>query len=1183
MTDVWDFSSLLNSWSRAKTPARQQPETFAEISEQMQKELDEISSQIALLDTDDPATLSSLHLLTPPPQNVPVVEPATPPSEPVTVKKEKASTPSRLPPLTKSTKTFSTPKPVRTKESLPLRVKEPMQTHAKKTYRARALPPPGSPVFKATPDRLSVVNFSLSTQYVLKFTLQNLTTKSRGFQVRGPKDPAFSFRVVEDVETSLIRPGLHLTFEVTFFPTEPRDYEGSILILAGEGDPPTAVSLYCYRDPPDLVLPDIVDLGATLVHSVKEGTFTVTNQGGIAFFSFYSVTGREDSLIFTDGAFSVNPSQFQLDRGQSVDVNIRFKPTSEAEHSASFEIRARHFPQKFFCMAKGYAAVPKMRFAMCNEDRLLLPFLPADVNTTKQIEVINEADVAYMFHVQLVRPKETSQAELVVLYPEAETTAIKTGRTPFSVSPVSGLLGAKGSVTLNITFSPKMFAFYRENIVLFADRIPDEMGTKGTRKMLTIAAEGTTGPPSVSIQPPLVLFNNVIPKTPTRQSIDVVNESYLNVKLQWRKSDVISPSPVVFDVKPKERTEVELCCSLSKNIPILQSQGSEIFKHQPHLGDNRVIVPSENNIPRPPSSQNYTISFSPLAKNNPPELADQKIPEEAGEEETEPADDDEMPNIFGLRQWRSYVDSSRKGPMILGPHELDIQENVGHVTEEMALQADSFTQMNFTYSATISPPVVSVEPPILDFGSVVTGETGTKVLTLVNSVSASIGYTIEYPDSEEWTVDLVEGLIEGENKVEIPISLKCSQHTALSSMITVHTFWATPEGNPMEHLPTQSYDVPVYCVFDNPIVKVDGCVNDIGKIFPTLEYSAPMKLTLLNPFPPTYFHFEVPEAKPIERHEEEEEEEESQPKTYPDISPGSGVLEQGEPIDALVTARFSELGHQVLPFTVSFLEGKFVTQCAVVAEVIPPKLNLVTPSVDFSSDFVICNRSHSAVVVTNDCGVDSTIRVEMIDDCNGVFSLDDASTKTVSDRAEVAVSCYSEIHGDYYGKLKLIIEDAWQHEEIIIPMHVKALGSFFGFQTHTLGYTKGVDSDFVSFGANIEQSDQKIIRRLTLQNFSAEAITVDWSLENLVVGRTYADLDINVELDGTVKVNITETPDASLQDPFSLTTERSVVEAHNKTVIVVEFIPKEVGTFRGLITAKSGEFAHTLGLFANVV
>ena len=1177
MTDVWDFSSLLDSWSRAQTPAGQQLESFAEISEQMQKELDEISSQIALLDTDDPATLSSLQLLTPPPQTVPVVEPSTPPPEPVTVKKEKASTPSRLPPLTKTNKSFATPKPTRVKEIVQPRAKELIQTRAKKTYRARYVPPPGAPVFKATPDKLSVVNFSLSTPYVMKFTLQNLTTKSRGFQVRGPKDPAFSFRVVEDVDTSLIRPGLHLTFEVTFFPTEPRDYEGSILILAGDGDPPTAVSLYCYRDPPQLVMPDIVDLGATLVHSVKEGSFTVTNQGGIAFFSFFSVTGREDSLIFTDGAFSLTPSQFQLDRGQSVDINIRFKPGSEGDHSASLEIRAQHFPQKFFCMAKGYAAVPKMRFAICNEDRLLLPFLPADANTTRQIEIVNEADVAYMFHVQLVRPKEATRAELVLLYPETDTTSVK-GRTPFSVSPASGLLGAKGSVTLNITFSPKMFAFYRENIVIFADRIPDEVGTKGTRKMLTIAAEGTTGPPSVSIQPPLVLFNEVVPKTPTKQAIDVVNESYLNVKLQWRKSDVISPSPVVFDVKPKERTEVELCFLVNKKIPVMQTQGSEIFKNLPHIGENRALIPSAKDIPRPPSSQNYTISFSPLSKSTGGELIDQKIPEEVGEEEN--VDVDEMPNIFGLRQWSSYVDTNRENKLtMLGPNDLDIRDNVGHVKEEISLQADSFTQMTFTYSANIAPPSIIAEPPVLDFGCVLTGETGTKVLTLVNPFSNPIGFCISIaPGPGEWSLGITQVVIEEESKVEIPVSIKFDSHTAVSSMLTVHAFWATPEGTAMEQLPVYSCDIPVYAVFDNPIVKIQDRVIDIGEVFPTLVYNASMKMTLLNSFPT---HFNIDDFGKTEKTEEEEEPLPESAIEYTKSTPPTGYLLQGETTEVNIEARFSELGHRALPFSCNVIGGKYT--CALVAHVIPPKLKLVTESVDFSSDFVICNRSHSAVVVTNDCGVDSTVCVEMVDDCNGVFSLDDTSTKTVSDRVEIAVSCYSEIHGDYYGKLKLIIEDPWQQKEIIIPMHVKALGSFFGFQKHTLGYTQGVDSDFVSFGANIEKSDKKVIRRITLQNFSAEAITVDWMLENLVEGRNYADIDFDIQVDGSVNISITETPEASLQDPYSLGTQRTIVPSHDKTVVVVEFVPREVGTFRGLLTARSGEFSHTLGLFANVI
>ena len=78
-------------------------------------------------------------------------------------------------------------------------------------------------------------------------------------------------------------------------------------------------------------------------------------------------------------------------------------------------------------------------------------------------------------------------------------------------------------------------------------------------------------------------------------------------------------------------------------------------------------------------------------------------------------------------------------------------------------------------------------------------------------------------------------------------------------------------------------------------------------------------------------------------------------------------------------------------------------------------------------------------------------------------------------------------------------------------------------------------------------------------------------------------MDIDVQEDGKVVVTTTETPIANIQDPFRILTEHSVVESHGKTVVVIEFDPKEAGTFRGCVAARSGEFIHELDLIATCI
>ena len=155
------------------------------------------------------------------------------------------------------------------------------------------------PIFKATPDVIEIPNFTVSRVYKMKFTIQNVSDHTKSYQVNGPKDPAFSFRILDKSGSSLVRPGLNVPFEVTFAPTEPRDYYDNIVIIT-EGEP-VLVKLNCYRDKPILELPDLVNLGSALVYSTTTGSFTITNHGGIAFFSLkstpYSNCGKEEGFF----------------------------------------------------------------------------------------------------------------------------------------------------------------------------------------------------------------------------------------------------------------------------------------------------------------------------------------------------------------------------------------------------------------------------------------------------------------------------------------------------------------------------------------------------------------------------------------------------------------------------------------------------------------------------------------------------------------------------------------------------------------------------------------------------------------------------------------------------------------------------------------------------------------------
>lgn len=129
---------------------------------------------------------------------------------------------------------------------------------------------------------------------------------------------------------------------------------------------------------------------------------------------------------------------------------------------------------------------------------------------------------------------------------------------------MSGRVRPRNSIKVRIAFNPIMFSSYATRLHVFADKIPTEDGNLASIKMLTIDIEASSGSASVQIQPPLVIFNKIIPRIAMTKDVELLNQSYLIINLQWRKSDLVTPNPVVFEIEPNKKAKVLLNCLLIK-------------------------------------------------------------------------------------------------------------------------------------------------------------------------------------------------------------------------------------------------------------------------------------------------------------------------------------------------------------------------------------------------------------------------------------------------------------------------------------------------------------------------------------------------------------------------------------------------------------------------------------------
>jgi hypothetical protein len=782
------------------------------------------------------------------------------------------------------------------------------------------------------------------------------------------------------------------------------------------------------------------------------------------------------------------------------------------------------------------------------------------VNSAKQVEIVNDAAVEIPYHLNVL-PQYTGNNELLQLYPDVAMTGFgPKSMDGFEISPVGGVFEPNKTIALCIQWMPFAYGAFAVTITVVADEIPAPDGITSL-DILTIHLEATTAMPSITANPPFIFYESLVPRTELTRRVDLINDSTLSATALWRKSAVVRPNSGVVGIGAMATTQCSLTCRLIKRKDCPPRFGSRLFPHHTALAKQTLM------------SETWQVWSSNMGATS--ALRDSRI---------------RMPITRSFSVGFSLQPERKLLPLLSAAAEA--------VTSGFLQKG---TALSLVYAADIARPMLIVSPPTLDFGFVLISTAAQRTLKLTNEFQCPIYINIDYPQTSEWEVTIANNVILQTESVDI--QLTCTEKTFLDALITINMFWCDEEGEKVPGLPATTLEVPVCAIVDRPIIGISNRVLNLGTIFPTLTYTASTEIALLNQFPtdveflsePRDFLIRMPkesESLPLVPHSgsptiidvcRTNEQYETVVKEYAQIVTKLTSLEPEHWTKIELTASFSRLGDNAIPI-ICKTTGNW-SKMAVIAHITAPDIRLVTETIDFSGDFAICSRSHSWVHIENVCGVPSTIRIEMIDNCNGVFTLENDGVFDLLPftSVRVPVSCYSEIHGDYHGELNLRIRDPWQSEDIRIPLHVKARGSYFGFQKHTLGYQQSISGDTICFGEAIIAGSETMIRRISLVNYSSAAITVDWSISNFVKGRDYADLEFTVLDDGDVHLEVIPSPEADRQWPFHMTTTRTEIASHGVTVVIVAFDPKEIGEFGGCVAARSGEFIHSLDLKAIVI
>lgn len=194
-----------------------------------------------------------------------------------------------------------------------------------------------------------------------KFVIQSVELPM-GFSLRGAKG------LLEGRE---IRPGESFDMEVVFLPTEEKVYEGQLVMKDG------AVSAILdikgtgvIRESPMLTVnPISVDFGAVALQETGRATVQVTNNGNGAGVIGRATLGSTSAEITPTDTFAIGTQlPIAIDVGQTVSIDLVFRPTLEAQISDIFILNAEnHAPLQIGVTGQG---VVPLGDVLCSPSRL---------------------------------------------------------------------------------------------------------------------------------------------------------------------------------------------------------------------------------------------------------------------------------------------------------------------------------------------------------------------------------------------------------------------------------------------------------------------------------------------------------------------------------------------------------------------------------------------------------------------------------------------------------------------------------------------------------------------------------------------------------------------------------------------------------------------------------------------
>lgn len=211
-----------------------------------------------------------------------------------------------------------------------------------------------NPLFRPEPSSLFFTNYEVGEKYSQTLSFRNISAVTRTFRVLPPKNAAFAIAPLKyptNSSAGMVAPGMNVTTVVTFFPSTLGDFVDEIHVDTESGS--FDVHVRAQREPPQLSIPSILDVGCCLVGDAQRLSFNCLNSGGGGRFKLltveqYNAMGLGDASVAEAAgsvldsyaedvppsgpdclrvqSFTLYPTEFTLMRGDAVEITIEFVP-----------------------------------------------------------------------------------------------------------------------------------------------------------------------------------------------------------------------------------------------------------------------------------------------------------------------------------------------------------------------------------------------------------------------------------------------------------------------------------------------------------------------------------------------------------------------------------------------------------------------------------------------------------------------------------------------------------------------------------------------------------------------------------------------------------------------------------------------------------------------------------------